>query len=592
MNEQIVLVFLVMGLVIVLFVTDRVRTDAIAILLAASLALLGIITPQQAFAGLASDAVIAIMALMVMSYGIDRTGIMIRISRVILQVAGTEERRLVGTISLVVGLLSSFMQNVGSATLFLPALMRIAKITRIPSSRILLPVSFAAIIGGTLTMLGSATLIILNDLLMQSGLAPFALFDVTPIGIALLMTSIAYFFLLGNRILPGRKVEPDVQEELVEAWHLPTAVFYLRVPGSSPLVNMTRAEARLIGDYRLHLIAIRERGDIHYAPWAYTRFIGGQDLALMGLEDDVLAFADAYGLQRIAGGKLADAMSNDIVGFAEAIIPPNSTVVEKTVREIHFRRTYGLEPLILFSGPEEQKIEFTDRPLHTGDTIIVHGRWGRIRALAEGRDFVITTHIEGEPYRQKKILPALLSFLGAVLLTFTGLSIALSFLVGAIGMVALRVITLDEAYRAIDWRVIFLVAGLIPLSIAMDSSGAAAFLADLFIREGGDLHVLLVMVAVAVITTVFSLLMSSIAATIVLVPLVIVLAREIGISPRSMALLVGMSALNSFLLPTHQVNALVTGPGGYRNRDFLRAGAILTLLFIAVTVAGIALLFG
>lgn len=587
METEILLVLLVLLATIILFVTEALRVDTIAVLIMLTLAWLGLVSPVAAFSGFASNAVIAMAAVMILGYGIDRTGVMVRLSRKIISVAGTEERRLRVVVSMVVGPVSAFMQNIGAAALFLPAMMRISKTTDIPSSRLLMPMGFAAILGGTLSMVGSSNLIILNDLMIQNNLRPFDLFAVTPVGLPLLLAGIAYFYVFGRYVLPEVREDDRGRgrENLAEIWQIPTDITILQVPEASPIVGKTREEMQIQQDYHLNLTAIEESGDVLYAPWRYTRFVAGQELALLGDPEDAARFAGDLGLRIVPGGwKITEAIGSDKAGFAELIIPPRSPVIGRSIRDIAFRKNFGVEPILLLSGPEEKRIYFSERPLEAGDTLIVHGSWERIRAIGGTPEFVLLTAVEGEPIRESKALIAVLCFLGALLLTFGGVPISLSLLSGAAAMVLSGVISIGEAYRAIDWRTIVLIAGLIPLGIAMEQSGAAAFLADQLIRFMSGQHLFLIVLGIGLLATVFSLFMSNVAATVLLVPLVIILGEDVGLDPRGLALLVGICASNSFVLPTHQVNALLMAPGGYHNRDYIRAGGIMTVIFLFVAV--------
>ncbi|MCC7564758.1 MAG: SLC13 family permease [Methanomicrobiaceae archaeon] len=593
MEPQIILTLLVLGAAIVLFTTELLRADLIAILIALSLAWLGLISPLQAFSGFASNAVVAMISVMILGYGINRTGAMISVARRIVAAAGRREERLIATISLVVGILSGFIQNIGSTALFLPAVTRISRQTGIPATRLIMPMGFAAILGGTLTMIGTGPLIIVNDLIRQGGLEPFGLFASTPIGIALLSTGIAYFFLFGRRVLPAREEEAEgPQEALVETWQLPSQIRYYRIPRSSPLVGRTREEIRFPARYRIYLLAVSEGEEIFFAPWRYTRFVAGQELALLGKDEDVKEFARGFGLLPAGeGGRIQDALSRERAGFAEAIIPPRAPVAGKAIREIALRKNYGVEPLVLISGGREQREAFGDHLLQAGDALIVHGPWDKIRALGEDENFLLATPVEGMELRESRAVTAVLCFIGAVALTFTGLPISLSLLTGVIAMVALRVITIDEAYRAVDWRTIVLIGGLIPLGIAMDTTGTAEFVATALLQVLLDRHVLILLLAVGLLTTVFSLFMSNVAATVVLVPLALVVAQGAGIDPGALALLVAICAANSFVLPTHQVNAFLMVPGGYRTRDYMKAGGIMTVLFLIVAVGLVYLVY-
>jgi di/tricarboxylate transporter len=596
MTPEILLVLAVLVVTIILFVTEAFRVDVIAILIMISLPWLGLITPTEAFSGLASNAVVAIIAVMILSYGVGRSGVMNRITRPIIRIAGPSEKRLIGLVSAAVGLISSFMQNIGAVALFLPAVMRISKKTRIPTSRLLMPLGFAGILGGTLTMVGSGPLIILNDLLKQGGQPPFGLFGVTPVGVALLAAGIVYFLVFGKFVLPERAKDgetPSPQQELIETWQLPATIYHCVIPVESPLVGKTREEVQLWLHYNINLLALAEDDELLYAPWRYTRFVAGQKLALLGAQADVDRFIKDYQVKATKEEipQFEDLRSGEVAGFGEVIIPPRAPVAGKTLREIAMRKTYGVEPIMLLSGAREERGDFSDRVLQPGDAVILHGRWQNIKAMGDNRNFVLVTPIETEAAGKTKPATATLCFLGAITLILLGVPLSLGLLSGALAMIILNIVPIDEAYKAVDWRTVFLLAGLIPLGIAMEKTGAASYVANRMILPLQGSHPLLILVAIAALATLFTLFMSNVAATVVLVPLVMIIGGMTGISPRALALLVAVCASNSFVLPTHQVNALLMAPGGYHNADYFKAGGILTIFFIVIAVGLIYLLY-
>ncbi len=278
-------------------------------------------------------------------------------------------------------------------------------------------------------------------------------------------------------------------------------------------------------------------------------------------------------------------------GFAEVIVPVRSPVSGKRLRDITLRKTYGVEPIMLLTGEEEERGDFSDETLQPGNAIIVHGRWQQIRAMADNINFVLVTPIEREEEAERrKPMTALICFAGAVTLAITGLPFALGLLTGALAMILLGIVRIDEAYRAIDWKIVFLLAGLIPLGIAMERTGASRYVATqmMHILEGAS--PVTVLFAIGLLTTFLALFISNVAATVLLVPLVMAMADLTGISARGLGLLVALCASNSFILPTHQVNALLMSPGGYRPADFIRGGSVITVLYLIISVAFIYLL--
>jgi len=588
MQTEIILVLAVLAFTVFLFITEILRGDIVALLTLLLLGWLKLISPAQAFSGLSSNAVVSIIGVMIMGYGIDRSGVMKRITAPIVRLAGSSEKRMTAVISVSVGLISGFMQNIGSTALFLPAVIRISRKMKVNASRFLMPMGFSAIQGGTLTLVGSGPLIILNDLLRQGNQPPYSLFSVTPVGLALLTGGILYFLILGKHILPRRKsgrVEPSIQQRLIETWKLPSTIYSCRIPVGSGLIAKTCEEAALWSHFGLNLLAMREAAEITYSPWRFTRFAAGQELALLGEKSRFKSFIEAYGLEPVVSSPfLNELRSSRQMGFAELIVPPRSPFIGKSIRQIAFRKNFAVEPVMLITGQEEERGDFSDVPLRSGNILIVYGAWPRIVELGDRKKFVRITPDDSIDPGKRRPATAVLCFLGAIGLVIAGMPLALSLISGALGMVVFRVVSIDEAYRAVDWRTVFLLAGLIPLGIAMNNTGAAAWIAGGMMDLLQGSHPIWIFAGVAALTTVFSLFMSNVAATVLLVPLVLIIGNTVAVNPRALSLLVAVCAANSFLLPTHQVNALLLSPGGYHNRDYLKAGSMMTVIFLVIAV--------
>jgi len=595
MESEIILMLIVIATALVLFVTERLRVDLVALLVLVMLFWFGLLTPQEAISGFASNAVIAIISVMILGGGIERTGVTGNLSRFIVGIAGKNEKRLLAIFSATVGGLSAFVQNIGSVALFHPALMRIAKTTGIPPSRLVMPMGFAAIAGGTLTMIGSGALIIVNDLLVASGAEPFGFFAVTPVGLLLLGTAILYFLLLGPYVLPGGHPgsrRPGSQEYLVDTWQLPTKMHHYSIPAASPLVGKEREEVRLKTDYSLHLLAVTEKKEVSYAPWRHATLRAGQYLTLLGRAEDAERFASDYSLQRSPDQeRLSAEVGGVYAGFAEIVVRPHAQVAGSTLREIAFRKTYGVEPLMFSSGGTELRMGFFDTPLSAGDAIVVFGPWNNIHALAADPNFILSTRVEEPAMRREKAPVAIFCFAGGIALTLTGIPISMGLLTGALVMVLAGVLSIDEAYRSIDWKTIFLLAGLLPLGTAMINTGTAALIAGSVLPLIGGAHPLLLFIGIGALATLFTLLMSNLGAVVILVPIALLVGAETGTDPRGLALLVGLCASNSFLLPTHQVNAFLMSSGGYHTADYLKAGSILTILFLVIVSGWVYMLF-
>ena len=589
MEPGIIIVLIILSLTAILLVIDIVRIDIVAIGCMLALGWTGILNSQEMFSGFSSNAVIAMLSVMILGRGIARTGIMDKFSTFIISKAGTRRRNLVGTLSLSTGILSGLIQNIGAAALFLPGILQVSRRTKIPASSLIMPIGFAAILGGTLTMVGSGPLILVNDLLKNEGHEAYNLFSVTPVGIVLLLSGIGYFLLFGNKVLPKKEVGETgktEQEKLVEKLNLPDNIKLLTVTHESSLAGKTTEEASLWKTYHVNLLGIGKGDDVVYAPWRKAKFEDGQTLAVLGSAENIEQFLKDFQLKDVSKSRhFSDDFNPSVSGFAEVIIPPGSELAGKSIREYSLRKRYAVEPVILFNKGERVESDFSDVKIRQGDTLIVYGRWVNMKNLKESADFVVLTAFEVDNKDKSKTWPALGCFVFAITLAMFGFPISMAFLTGALCMVLTRVLNIGEAYDAIEWKVVFLLAGLIPLGLAMQKTGAAMFLAESIMSVVIDLHPVFIVLMVAGLSTVFSLFMSNVGAIVVLAPLVMGMAVIAEIDPRPLVLMAAVCAANSFILPTHQVNAFLMSSGGYKNADYIKAGSGMTILFLAITVS-------
>ncbi|QDG53871.1 SLC13 family permease [Persicimonas caeni] len=593
MDMQLILVLVILATTVFLIVTERWRIDLVALMAMLSLVWVGAISPEEARSGFSSNAVLAIIGVMVMGRGLFKSGVTDKLAHFILRVAGASRRRIISTTSLTVGLMSGVMQNIGAAALFLPVMMGISKRQKIPVSSLLMPMGFAALVGGTLTMVGTSSLIVLNDLLAHRGLETFHLFSVTPIGVVLLVTAVAYFALFGPLVFPSKleKME-DVSpsKKRINVWGLSDAIYTFRVLPDSPLAGKTVEESQMGKEFDINLLRAYSARSTDRIVDKNLRFEAGQALVIQGREEDVLRFAEGRGLQMVEQDEKTPAGSKR--GYLEVVIPARSNIVGKTLREAALRETYNVQVVLFFSDSEIIEEGIADRVIKAGDTLVLHGRKENLQFFNESEDFISVTPFEYEPTSPEQALKALASFVGALAVVFVSdLPISIGFLSGAVAMILAGVLSIEEAYRAIEWQVVFLIAGLIPIGLAMENSGVAALIADSLVGALEGAHPLVILASVGVLTTGLSLLMSNVAATVLLVPLVLGIAGLGGLSPQALVLQVGVCAANSFVLPTHHVNALLMTPGGYRVADYLKAGSILSVVFVTVSTLLIYVLF-
>jgi di/tricarboxylate transporter len=513
----------------------------------------GLVDTAHLFDGFSSNAVISIIAVMIIGAGLDKTGIMSKVAAFILKVGGTTEARIIPIISATVGVISSFMQNVGAAALFLPVVSRISARSGLPMSRLLMPMGFCAILGGTVTMVGSSPLILLNDLILTSNQAlpadqqmdTWGLFSVTPVGLALVATGIIYFVLAGRFVLPVTQAEStttasDAMGYFRDVYGVDYALFEVVVPEGSPLAGKTLDEVET--SERIRVIANKRSGEeTRIGPGALARDTGietGMVLGIIADPQDLDRFVEKYGLKKRDDLRtFTESLASTKAGIAEVLIPPGSNLIGKSARDVWMRKTYGLAMVGLHRNGKtlREGEDIRNIPFQAGDTLVVHTTWDALARIEKDRNFVvITTEYPREELRPHKVGAAGVFFaIALTLVLFT--DIRLSVVGGAPGWV--------------------------------------------------------IQTAVAALATFFTLVMSNVGATVLLVPLAVNIAIGVGADPAVYALTVAIATSNSFIIPTHQVNALIMGPAGYRVPDFMRAGGIMTVLFLVVMMLMMNLVF-
>ncbi|WP_319758988.1 SLC13 family permease [Maridesulfovibrio sp.] len=598
-TPDILLVLAVLFLVVLFFVFEWVRVDMVGIMVMVCLPLLGLVTPQQAISGLSSNAVVSIIAVIILGAGLDKTGVMNKLAMLILKFAGKDEKKITSIVAATVAVISGFMQNIGAAALFMPAARRISTQTGVPASHILLPMGFCAIIGGTLTLVGSSPLILLNDLLTVRGVSyeHFGMFSMTPIGILLVISALIYFIVFGKWILPHCKVGEKrglLSPLLAKTYHEVGEIYEMSIPEHG-FHEQCLSELQIRSDYACSVLA-------SYNPTTHKRNVAPRPEDTLCPGDTIAVIGEAIFINRLAadfGWKIspevtvfADDLAPSNSGMMEGIVSPRSQLVGMTVQEAKLRKKYGVVPLAVFVGHEMIISDLSELTINEGTALLLHGKWSAFHQLKDQNDFVFTEPLQGESVREDKAFWAL----GCLAVTMfmilvLDIQLSISLLFGAMAMILGRVLSLDEAYRSVDWMTVFLLAGLIPLGLAFENTGAAKMIADMLMNAVGVPSPTVLLVCIGLLTSFFTLFTSNVGATVLLVPLSMNLALSCGADPRVAAMTVALAASNTFILPTHQVNALIMRPAGLKAVDYLRAGTGMTILFMIILVGGMRLFF-
>jgi di/tricarboxylate transporter len=770
MTAQIALVLAILAAAIVMFVTERIRVDVVALMVLVSLTVTGLVTPTEALSGFANLAVVTVWAVLILSAGLGRTGVAGLIGRQVLRLSGQSEARLIALIMLLVGVLSGFMNDIGVAALMLPVVVDIARRTGRAPSRLLMPLAFAALLGGLNTLIGTPPNILVSEALRLYGLEPFHMFDYTPTGVVVMLAGITFMVLVGRHLLPSRDIKdlpendqaapgeffglrerlfvvrlpvdsaladktlaesrlgaalglnvlailrpdqnrlapgpatvlrprdrllvegrPDHLSELrgrhvlvaednhldieqllsteiglaelelaaqsslpgqtleqidfrrrfgavvlairrgggvvrtnleklplqrddvllvqgarqelerlrleseflyseaeaTERYHLEERLVAMRVPEDSPLVDKTLVESRLGDAFGLGVMAIVREGVTHPMPEPAERLVAGDLLLVKGRSEDLRTLEGLQGLEIDEGAppSLAE-LESEHVGLMEAALSPRTTLAGKTLRQIHFREKYGLGVLAIWRQGRAYRSDLRDMALQFGDALLLYGPREQLRVLGLEPDFLVLTEAAQEAPRLSKA-PIAVLIMAAVLtvVILDWLPIAIAAVAGVVLMILTRCLTMEEAYRSIEWKAVFLIAGMLPLGIAMEQTGAARFLAEGMVSLVGGLGPLAVAAGLFILAALASQVMPNPAVAVLLAPIALNTASDLGISPYPLMMAVAVSASAAFLSPVgHSANVLVMGPGGYRFADYTKVGIPLTLVVLIVVL--------
>jgi di/tricarboxylate transporter len=612
MTAEMLIVLGILTGALVLFTTEWVRLDMVAWGVVISLILSGVLTTQEAFSGFSNSAVLTIASLFIVGGAILQTGLAASISRRILRVAGNDEGRLVFVIMAAVALLSSVMSSTGTVAVLLPAIILIARSSDIPASRLLIPLSFGSLLGGASTLIGTAPNLIVSELLVESGYQPLGFFSFTPVGTALILAGSLFMFFIGRHLLPAnpQKARPRVEtpRELMARYRLPASLYRLQVNPDSPLAEQSIQSSefrqrtgvtileinRKRQNSRLNLIRTLQEKFLSpcnsFSPSADFILQAGDSLLVQGKEEERDRIIEEWGLtpEPVASEDRDDPVSDE-AGIAELILRPRSRLIGKTLVETQFASRYRVTVLDVHRPNIRDELDPQQAELRLGDTLLVQGLWRDIAAMQSERgEFIVV----GEPgsvdaaVRTHRAPYALLILTVMLVLMITqAVPIAAAAMLAGLGMVLTGCLSMDEAYQSIDWKSILLIAGMLPMSIALEKTGLVEVAAEGFSAIVGGYGPLVVMAGLFFITSLFTQILSNTATTVLVAPVALAVAHSLSVQPQPMLMAVAIAASMGFATPVASpVNAIVMGAGDYRFADYLRVGVPMILLTLLVSM--------
>jgi di/tricarboxylate transporter len=588
MNGEILLTLAVTGGALALFIWNRVRADVVGIVVMVTLIVLGLVTPQQGISGFANEAVVTVAAMFVLSAGLVRTGAVDLLGRWVSRLAGDSELRLL-VVALVVAVpASAFINNTPVVVVMVPLVVGIARQKGFTTSRLLMPISFGSQMGGTLTLIGTSTNLLVAGLVLDLGLERIRLFDITPPALILAVIGLVYLLTVGRWLTPVREERGD----LTETYALRDYLSALVVEPDSGMVDRTLAESRFGETFGLQVVAIERQGGAGSSlPGASTVVRAGDALIVRGATEQIARAAESEHL-RVKGTR-TPAIEASEHKLAEVIVPPRSQLIGRTLRGLQFRARFGFPVLgVQRHGELLQEVPGEVR-LEAGDVLLVQGAPSELRALREGRELALLGPVDLPIRRTRRLKLAGAILIGVVLLAaFDITTILVSSLLGVVAMFATGCIRPDEAYLDVDWMVLVLLGSIIPLGIAMQNTGTAEFVAGGLVALTAPLGLVATLAAFYLLTSLLTEVISNNAAAVVMTPIAVATAAALGVSPLPFVVAVMISASNSFMTPIgYQTNTFVFGPGGYRFSDFLRVGGPLNLLMLVAAALVIPLFF-
>ena len=575
MNWDAILTLLVLAGAIALFVSEKLPVDMVAILALSALVILGIVGPEVAISGFANEATITVAAMFVLSAGLQRTGALRAIARLFARIQWPWLFGLVVMVTIAGA--SAFVNNTAMVAVFLPLVLAATSANGLPPSKFLIPMSYAAQMGGVSTLIGTSTNLLVNSLAKDLGVRGFTLFEFAPLGIACAVVGIVYLMTIGRWLLPANQ-----STALTETYELGKYITELRVSAGSPMIGKSIADAKLGEKHGVYVMELERDGEhLSWAPRAEV-LREGDVLLARGDWSRITEVRERMKLEIEPEFKLRDEQFE--VGdrsLLEVMIAPNSRFQDETLKDLEFKWHYNATVLAIHRRGEVLREKVREVTLSTGDVLLMMVPKDDIPALRRNPNVVIVTEREDDGASRRKAPLALAIMAAAIGVAATGLlPIVIAALIGCVLMVVTRCIEPEEAYDAVDWRIIVMLAGVLPIGFALQQSGAAEFLAQHTLGRMGDLDPVLVLAVVYLLALVLSELMSNAAAAVLLVPIVVSAAMGMGLSPTPFLVAVTFAASTSFSTPVgYQTNTMVYSIGDYRFTDFMRVGIPLNVIF-------------
>ncbi|HOT92347.1 MAG TPA: SLC13 family permease [Anaerolineae bacterium] len=584
MSLEIGLLLVIIVAAVVLFSLENLPVDVIALSIMMTLILTGLLPAEQAFAGFGSNTIVMIFGLLVLTAALVKTGITDRAGQELLRLAGDNPKRLLAIVMTIPAILSAFISNTATTAMFTPLTLGLARRTKTNPSKLLMPLAFATILASSVTLIASSTNIVVNDMIEHYGLKPLGLFEMTAVGLPIAVVGVVYMLTIGHRLIPNRGTDNEGSDT---AWGLRPYLAEIIVQPGSPLIGKTLEESRLGRDLDLTVLRVMRGHNRYLVPQANLRLAEGDELLVKGQRDQILKIKDKAGIALKADVRLNDPrLQGGDTALVEVILLPNSPLTGRTLKTLNFRERYGLQVLGINRRGQAIFRKLSETRLRTGDQLLIQGPRTNIQALDEDNFHIIGTVEHQRPNRKRA--PIALGIFAAVLLlsALTIVSLPVAVALGVIGVFVTRCITPDEAYREISWKAIIVIGCMLAMGRAMEYTGTAGYLANQIVRlTQGQTNPRWLLTAFFMLTMILTQPMSNQAAAVLVLPIAIQTALQLGLNPRTFSVMIAIGASCSFITPLEPACLIIYGPGGYKFIDFVKVGSLLTVLIYLVAIA-------
>ncbi len=567
---------------IVLFAWDRIPSDVVALGVLLAIIALKLVEPERAFAGFGSGTVMMIFGFLIMTATLSHTGIVDKVGGAILSRVGKRPAVLLAVIMLSVSVLSAFISNTAATAFFIPVVLGLAQRNGISPSKFLLPLAFASILTSSVSLISTSTNIVISELMIQSGLPAMGMFELAPAGIPVAVVGLIYMLTVGIRLMPHREHDQRAVEDVGHRSYQAD----LTVPADSALIGKTIAESPVTADSGFTVVKLLRSGKTLDAKDPTIQLEAGDEIVVEGQRRDLLRVKDIKGIEIKADLHLADPdLPAEETAIVEGVLLPDSPLIGQSLRSAEFHNRYGLQVLGLNRGGYTLKRKISRMRMRLGDVLLLQGSAENVKALERGNLFSIFGGVDSTRLKTSHSAAAIAIFAAALIAaTFSIVSLPVAAVGGAFLMLVTRCISPEEAYRRMEWKVLVLIGALLSLGAAMEATGTGKYLALQLIAVIGDQSPLLVLSCFFVVTVALTQPMSNQAAAIVVVPIAIETARQLGLNPRTFAMMIAVAASCSYLTPLEPSSLMVYGPGKYRFMDFVKVGFPLTFLIFGVAI--------